>query len=80
MLLQGGIQAIMLAMTAHPESESLQTYGCSCLNLLVRDPNVQHLMDHESGIRTIVQMMQRWCQSEQVVYFHVHALCDPLSA
>jgi len=62
----GGIQAVMLAMTAHPESESLQTYGCSCLNLLVRDPDVQHLVDHEAGIRGAVHMMQKWSESQQV--------------
>jgi len=69
---QGGIQTVMLAMTAHPESESCQTYACSCLNLLVRDPGVQHLVDHEAGISCTLRMLQTWAQSEQVWYL----ICD----
>jgi hypothetical protein len=74
--LQGAIQTVMLAMTAHPDSESCQTYACSCLNLLVRDPEVQHLVDHEAGIACTLKMLQTWSQSEQVrTYMHATTKC-----
>lgn len=62
----GGIEAVVAALTAHPEAEGVQQQGCRALGKMARNHSANHAIAAAGGIEAIVVALTTHPRAEGV--------------